>query len=91
MYSVGKASCLRASIQVRAGNSSGLQGNSGVFVYDSQARVQVQGDGNGSDFMSMILDDLASVHGQGSEEAKANASAQAAHHDLDLVSQSNLD
>ena len=41
--------------------------------------------------MSRILDDLASVHGQGSEEAKANASARAAHHGLDLIYQSNLD
>ncbi len=57
---------------------------------DAQTCAQVQGDGNVSTFMSMCLDDLASVHGQGSEEAKANASARAAHHGLDLVQEYNL-
>lgn len=57
---------------------------------DARTCAQVQGDGNVSTFMPMFLDDLASVHGQGSEEAKANASAQAAHHGLDLVHRYHL-
>ncbi len=57
---------------------------------DAQARAQVQGNGNVSTFMSEFLDDLASVHGQGSEEAKVNASAQAANDDLDLLHERNL-
>ena len=58
---------------------------------NTQACTQEQDNGNVSIFMSMLLDDLASVHGQGSREAKANASARAANHDPDLVHNGNLD
>ena len=52
---------------------------------DAWACARMRGNGNVSTFMSKLLDDLVSVHRQGSEEATTNASAQTTNDGLDLL------